>query len=164
MRSMNIDKHQELMETVERSSDHNAGRTLADRGKEAIQTLPNYTLYTSNRKNRVGGGVAMYCKTSLTTKSISRYISTTVSSLWINLQRDDKLPAIIYGVVYYPGSFTAAQKSDVIDHLHDTISGFLHKFKNAEIFLHGDFNALDVSPIGPTFKREFRSRPRTHKC
>ena len=122
---MTIDKHQELSKL---SKDHQIimlTETWLAEGKEAIHTLPNYTLYTSNRKNRVGGGVAMYCKTSLTTKVMSRYTSTTVSSLWIKLQRDDKLPAIIYGVVYYPGGFTVAQKSDVIDHLHGTISGFL---------------------------------------
>jgi hypothetical protein len=143
---MMMPKFLELKQTIRNHDILMMTETWLTAPKEQLYHIPEFDMYCSNRKDRIGGGVCIYTRKELRTKKLTEFTSTTMSSVWILLTLE-KLSPIIYGVVYHPGGLTTALKQATVDHVVATVSSLTTKHKHAKLCLHGDFNDLDSSTI-----------------
>ena len=88
-------------------------------------------LYTANRQNRIGGGVAIYICSCIIVKVLERHMSPTVSAIWLLLPYP-KMPKMIVGCFYHPPS---TDKSTSLRYLEETLCKLMSKHKNAKILL-----------------------------
>ena len=113
--------------------------------------LNGYYLYTSNRSNRPGGGVAIFARSELATKVLAKHTSPKLSTVWMLYQQPDRSP-IIYVTIYNPPGLSNSEQEETGDHVTSTISKLARQHKFANYFVYGDFNLLDLSAIEETFK------------
>ena len=111
-------------------------------------SLSNYNLFFKSRKDRVGGGVALYGKQRLNCKQLPVQVPDGLEVLWIQM-RPPKLPrqvsSIIICVIYFPPRDPLSP--DYIDHITSTIDELLIRYPGAGISIIGDFNDLDIEPF-----------------
>ena len=151
-RSLNINKISELRQlaTTDRYDILMLTETWLNTDKEATADIPGYSMFTANRCNRIGGGVALYTTTALCSRVIRKHSSPTLSSLWV-LVKQEKATPMIYGVVYHPPNLTNNENMKTIEHLTTTITELSRKHKSAKFLIYGDFNKLDTSLLQHTF-------------
>ena len=116
--------------------------------KEKSAQIENYTLHTSNRPGRVGGGVAIYVHNSLDAKVVKKYQTKTTSALWLKVSYRNH--TTIYGCLYHPKSKLKSHSDKTTQHLTDTITELSSKITD-QFVLGGDFNHLDISDITNLF-------------
>ena len=114
--------------------------------KVPLIEMDGYQLFTSNRKNRIGGGVAIYTQDQLNASQVAQFTSATLSTLWLLLKRHNANP-LLTGCVYHPPSSNRRDIEATQVHITETIHRLLCKHKTAQLLLCGDFNRLDTSPI-----------------
>ena len=148
-RSLNEDKHKELLQNVESHHPEIIGltETWLHSKNEHTANIPGYKLYTSNRSNRIGGGVCIYTRATIAANKVASYTSRTTSAVWIKAQLPNIHP-IIYACIYHPPSATA---EDTLDHLCITTQKLMTKHKSAKFVICGDFNRLDVDSFQRCF-------------
>ena len=98
--------------------------------------LDGYDLFRLDR-NRHGGGVAIYCRSELEPKIISKLSIQNIEMLWIETSVQNK--QIIFGVCYRPPNQNADERSFFLDGLHSVFDEVLDIIKLPFILL-GDFN------------------------
>ena len=118
--------------------------------KEDLYNLSGYHTYTANRKNRVGGGVAIHMRSNLSSQKVSMLTSDTLSAVWTKMNRPGSTP-IIVGCIYHPPGLTKDRDITTIDYILSTMSILATKNKRAKFIVCGDFNRLDMSTIAETF-------------
>ena len=64
-------------------------------------SIPGYTAYTANRKQRVGGGVAIFLRSSINGKIVEHQTTPTFSAIWLKISHPD-MPNVIIGTIYHP--------------------------------------------------------------
>ena len=68
--------------------------TWFTKAREENSNIQGYNLYTANRKCRDGGGVAIYLRSCIEGKVLAKYITPTVSALWL-LPSHPQMPKMI---------------------------------------------------------------------
>lgn len=116
--------------------------------KEQASHIDDYTLHTSNRSGRVGGGVAIYTHNSLDAKIVKKYTTTTASSLWIKVC--GRTVSTIYGCIYSPKCKSKNHEANILEHISETITTLSTKHTN-RLVIGGDFNHLNMKDISGIF-------------
>lgn len=116
--------------------------------KEQTSLIDDYVLHTSNRADRVGGGVAIYTHNSLDVKVVKKYTTKTVSSLWIKVC--GRTVSTIYGCIYSPKCRTKNHEMQILEHISDTITTLSMKHTN-RLVIGGDFNHLNMKDLSSIF-------------
>ena len=145
MRSLNLEKFHEL-NSLPLS---NCGlilltETWLTNQNEHLYAMNGFTMYTSNRTKRVGGGAAIYIRNELSVEVFAKHESKHMSSVWLILHCKNSAP-VLYGNIYHPPNTTKQHQESTIDHIVTTISQAIQKYPNAKICVAGDFNDLDTS-------------------
>ena len=150
-RSLNLRKQEELAVMVDQQRPEIVLLTetwLTDM-KEHTAKLPNFLLITSNRRNRIGGGVAAYISNNLQVKVLEKFTSPTLSTLWLKLNTPNSTP-IVYGLIYHPPSRQSEEQDKSRQHILDSLAK--HAIKHhGSICLAGDFNKLNISAVCQVF-------------
>ena len=107
--------------------------------KEMAMSLDDYDLYTANRQDRVGGGVAIYSHSSIQAKVVKRYTSKTLSSLWVKVTTPKH--STIYACIYHPPSKRKFDSEASQSHISDTLAQLAKKHSH-RLVVCGDFNRL----------------------
>ena len=144
--SLTDDKIDELKLTIDEKSPKIIMLTeswLTD-DKELSKTIENFTLHTSNRSDRIGGGVAMFTHSSLDAKVVKRYTTKTLSSLWVKITNHHQ--TVIYGCIYHPKSKRKTDTERTIKHLSETITDLSRKHSE-NFIIGGDYNHLDMTDL-----------------
>ncbi len=121
---------------------------------EAWQIVPeicavdNYQLFHHLRKQRRGGGVAVYCRNDLNPSHLDVNVPEGIEALWLRVSPTShprQLASIIVCTVYHPPRSPTAEM--LVTHLINTADFLRSKFPCSKLVICGDFNELDVSPI-----------------
>ena len=115
--------------------------------KEYLYNLDGFCLHTCNRSHkRIGGGVAIYARNSISVIKLDEFSHRCISAYWILMQQERQSP-IIYAIVYHPPGLPVNLKELTIEHIISNISKHLKKYPSAKLFITGDFNDLDTETI-----------------
>ena len=114
--------------------------TWFTKARQDNSELPGYNLYASNRQTRIGGGVAVYLRSCIDGKVLDRYVTPTVSAIWLLLSYP-KMPKMIICCFYHPPS---ADNNASLRYLEETMCKLSAKHKNTKFLLSGDFNQLPL--------------------
>lgn len=87
--------------------------------------------------------IAIFAANTLTTKTVDKHLSNTLSAVWIVTQNPDLYPIII-GSVYHPPD---ANAQTTLDYIETTLNKLLKKYQNAKLILAGDFNRLPLDGV-----------------
>lgn len=102
--------------------------------------MPGYTKFTANRKQRVGGGVAIYIKSTMNGRVLETYTSPSVSALWLLVRHPDMAKTIV-GCIYHPPS---SDEKTTLTYMEDTLCKLSVNYTNSKILLVGDFNSTRI--------------------
>lgn len=102
------------------------------RDSEVFPTIPDFTLYRHDRKNRRGGGVLIAIKNTLSSSLIFR--DANLELIWL-LVYSTTVKAV-FGVCYRPPDSNPL----FCDLLRHSLTNVEREFPNSPIFLFGDFN------------------------
>lgn len=116
--------------------------------KETTINLCDYNFYTCNRKNRVGGGVAILYHQDLAVTKLVEYNSNTMSALWTLLKQPGQNP-LVYACVYHPPSLCSDEIT--LDHIITTVTKINKKHKQVKFVIGGDFNKLPLLQLETLF-------------
>ena len=108
--------------------------------REDNSQIPGYNLFCSNRVKRIGGGAAIYIRSSINAKVIERCDSSTVSAVWL-LVRHPEMPKTILSCIYHPPS---SDNNVTLDYLENSLCKLCSKNPNAKIMVIGDFNKMPL--------------------
>lgn len=98
-----------------------------------LVSIPGFTLHRNDRKNRIGGGVCMYIRENLSTKSVYSSSLSDVEFLGIEVKSgSDK--CLLVTVYCPPHKF----KEEYLKELEDTLTRLSPNYSN--ILIGGDFN------------------------
>jgi hypothetical protein len=117
--------------------------------KERARQMQDYTLHTSNRSGRTGGGVAIYTHHSLDVKIVKKHSNTLLTTLWLSVKNENNTQTI-YACVYHPKSKTKHQSEETLNHINNTIIE-LSSIYTDKFVIGGDFNHLDMSDVCTLF-------------
>jgi hypothetical protein len=105
--------------------------------------ISGYQLFRLDRQNKQHGGVCLYVKNTIESKTLSILENHEHEVLWCIL-RPKRLPRgfsnIIAGVLYHP---PGANNIEMKDHLKLSLEIIETRYPNSGIILAGDFNKLD---------------------
>ena len=124
--------------------------TWLTKSKEGTVHLNDYVSYLSHRKDRIGGGVAIYIKSTIPSRLLVKLSTPTTSAVWIQAKPCDAEP-IIYCCIYHPPTTCAELLNVSLDHLHSTTQQLLMKNRAAKLFVCGDFNRLPTAEYESCF-------------
>ena len=113
--------------------------------------ISGYHLFRLDRKNKQHGGVCLYVKNTIESKTLPVLYKEDYEVLWCIL-RPKRLPRgfsnIIAGVLYHPpGANNIAMK----EHLKSSLEIIETHYPNSGIVLAGDFNQLDFKSTAKLF-------------
>ena len=113
--------------------------------------ISGYQLFRLDRKNKQHGGVCLYVKNTIESKTLPVLHKEDYEVLWCILQ-PKRLPRgfsnIIAGVLYHPpGANNIAMK----EHLKSSLEIIETHYPNSGIVLAGDFNQLDFKSTAKLF-------------
>ena len=114
--------------------------------KEQLYAIDGFSLLACHRKNRIGGGVAIYVRDCIPVTKLAEYTNSEVSALWFLVKQQGHSP-IVFGGIYSPPNLRKQQADSTINHIITTIAKNIKKHKSAKIVLCGDFNDLDTTEI-----------------
>ena len=103
--------------------------------------MDGYELFRLDR-NRHGGGVAIYCRSELEPKIISKLRIQNIEMLWI--ETSVQIKNIIFGACYRPPNQNTDERSFFLDGLQSVFDEVLDTIKLPFILL-GDFNDRSTS-------------------
>ena len=119
-------------------------------------TIPDYSIFRSDRVNRDAGGVCAYISNSIPCKRLAdyNYHLCNVEPLWLSL-RPHSLPrnvsTILLGIIYHSTACREPENQVLCEHIQRVVDSFLTKYNNAMVIITGDFNPastrLDLSRI-----------------
>ena len=121
---------------------------------EAWQIVPevcmmqDYQLFHHLRTERRGGGVALFCRSSLSPSHLHVTIPNGVEALWVRVtppRHPSDAASIILCVAYHPPRAATAQL--LAEHIIETADALKVRYPAAKLVVCGDFNKLDVSNI-----------------
>ena len=141
-------KVDELIVTVREASADIVAITEAWQIVPEVCGIDNYQLFHHLRTGRRGGGVALYCRSSLCPSLLSVDVPDGVEALWVRVTSPShprNTASIIVCVVYHPPRASTAQV--LADHLITTADRLRVRFPAAKLVICGDFNRLDTSDI-----------------
>ncbi len=96
--------------------------------------IPNFSqLHRLDRQNRIGGGVAIYVRDSLTSKRRYDLEVTNLEAIWVEVKIKSR--TILIGGIYRPPN----SKADYTDRIHESIERAKSLSMN-NIIVTGDFN------------------------
>lgn len=101
---------------------------------DSLYEIPGYTLLWKDRQSKVGGGVAVYCKNSLTFKRREDLECDSVEILWLEIFPYKSKRSLLMAGCYRPLSYIRAEDNK-FDECIETAY-----LTNKEIILTGDFN------------------------
>lgn len=104
----------------------------------AEYNLPGYSMFSCERKNRLGGGVLLYVKASLQPTFLDKKKINNVDTIFLQLTIRSR--KIIIGLIYRP----PAQSANIDKDLYDQITEICN---SSESVIFGDFN-LPVNSWG----------------
>ncbi|XP_076039158.1 uncharacterized protein LOC143024257 [Oratosquilla oratoria] len=141
-------KMEEVIETVRSTGCDMMAITEAWQIVPEMCNIENFVLFHHLRVNRVGGGVALFCRADLNPSHLRVDIPEGVEVLWVRINprlHPRHTASIIMCVVYHPPrAHTAALLSD---HIIETADSLRLKYPAAKLVICGDFNRLDTSEI-----------------
>jgi hypothetical protein len=118
---------------------------LSDEIGSGLIHVDNYNLVRNDRKERRGGGTAMYIRDSFYYEviGIDGRLSSEVEGTFVDF------PQLQLSVLclYLPPQLNAATLQQVRDSIDDIIDDLLMKYQGRHIIILGDFNAFDVSGL-----------------
>lgn len=113
-----------------------------------VANIPGFSLFHHLRRNRRGGGVAVYCHDTLRPTQLPADIPQGVEAVWIRAT-PSKAPrgaaSIIYCVLYSPPRNAA--KEALLKHLIYTTDELRAKYPSSRLVICGDFNDLDTTSL-----------------
>ena len=107
----------------------------------AEYSLPNYTIFSCERENRIGGGAILYVQNSLHPTLVKTENVDKIDTIFIEIKNKDSKVKI--GLIYRP----PGQSVNIDDNLFELI---LSSSNHSETVLMGDFN-LPVTRWGDTY-------------
>ena len=111
-------------------------------------SVEGFSLFSKERSNRPGGGVALYVNDSLQAVGYETFIPQQLEVVWVKL-RPPLLPRSItclyYCAIYSPPNDPNADL--LISHLVETIDTLNTNYPDAGIVIAGDMNHLDTSEL-----------------
>ncbi|XP_071808975.1 uncharacterized protein [Asterias amurensis] len=112
-------------------------------------SIHGYNSFSRPRKERRGGGVALYTKECLNATLLDNIeVPDDIEAIWVNV-RPPRLPRsisnIVIGTVYYPPKSIIAQP--LLDHISSTVDQILTRQPDSGIIVMGDFNRLELDPL-----------------
>ena len=121
---------------------------------EAWQIVPEvcmmeeYELFHHLRSERRGGGVALFCRSTLSPSHLPVNVPAGVEALWVRVTppcHPSGTASIILCLVYHPPRAAIARL--LTEHIIETADAQRVRFPAAKLVICGDFNQLDVSDI-----------------
>ncbi|XP_035676231.1 uncharacterized protein LOC118415630 [Branchiostoma floridae] len=118
---------------------------------EEVTSVDGYNLYRKDRRNRRGGGIALYISNDIKAKLVDIAVPDNLECIWTQLQpqrtpRD--VPVLYMGVLYHPPwANEKLLQDETIQHLIHTLDTIRRKHPLAGIILCGDFNNLPIQPL-----------------
>ena len=104
-------------------------------------------LYSAKRRNRVGGGVAIFVNDEIHATVIESQSTNTWSALWL-LTKHPEMQTLIIGCFYHPPSDNSNQN---LEYLEDTLNRLTIKHPRAKIVVSGDFNRMPLHDLSVQF-------------
>lgn len=114
--------------------------TWLDNAKEQSSFINGYSSHFSHREGRIGGGVAIYITNALSSKTVFKYTSKTLSTIWALVRISGSYPIIVASIYHPPGACNIT----TIEHIETTINQLSIQYKNCKIIIAGDFNHLPL--------------------
>ena len=105
--------------------------------------LYGFTILRKDRKNRVGGGVAVMCRNDWKIKEISNLCSE-FECLWTKIKTLNS--EFFVATVYHPPN-SEYNQCDLVEFLIDSIEKLLLINPNSKIIIAGDINQLDIKML-----------------
>ena len=82
----------------------------------------------------------------LSVERVASYESKHMSSIRLLLHQPNQ-PPLIFAIIYHPPGLAKKYCEETIEHIITTVAKLLQKHRNAKLFISGDFNDLEVSPL-----------------
>lgn len=95
--------------------------TWSATAREDNSIILGYTCFSSNRRQRSGGGAAIYLRSCISSKIIAQYTSSSVSAIWLCIQHSEIATSSIIGCVYHPPS---SNDDDTVKYMEDLLRRF----------------------------------------
>jgi hypothetical protein len=118
---------------------------LKPKHSNALFSIDGYLNYRLDRQRRVGGGVCLFCKYSLSPIPLNlRRAFDRFEYIWVRLQLGELYYCIC--VCYHPPK-PLYSSADLLANLHDNFSELSDKFPHDVYVLTGDLNHLNFSSL-----------------
>ncbi|XP_015224518.1 PREDICTED: uncharacterized protein LOC107080829 [Cyprinodon variegatus] len=97
--------------------------------------IPGFRLWRRDRKEKKGGGVALYVKNDIEAKERTDLMRTTAEIIWVELDITGSRPVLL-GCFYRPPN----SDREYLDKLYENMTLMLKEKEEKDIFVMGDFN------------------------
>ena len=109
---------------------------LSESQPDELFEIANYTLFRSDRSDRVGGGVCLYVHDSCNPEFPDQVRLNGSESLTLYIS--DK--SVLLLCLYIPPNITSAQHKEINENISQYLDNFLQEKPNIKLIICGDFN------------------------
>jgi hypothetical protein len=113
--------------------------------KDNLISIPGYSIYRQDRRNRVGGGAAVWCSSRLSQKRLTPPFAppTSIECIWLHLPS----LAIVLLCIYIPPNINVSEYNAIHTFIVNCCDYFAINFQEHNLLLCGDFNTFNTNAL-----------------